>query len=503
MQPEFTNMRLRLMSRLLLVVCVTLFLLFGLYSFYQRGRISIKNLPQGTTTIEMVKQNDTTTLEVTGNTFDRILKAGTYTVLLKNGNDSQIFTAVVGNFFATTTISAGLEGQLPREFVAENPRGCISAVAESYISYPCDGPASGIVFHVPATKSSPTFTKKIQTVYDETGAQKSPEEIGVIEDLVDIDGKKLLLAYTTGDYGPSHNIYELTIVNSNISLVLRGSIEGLGDNVYYILKDAQVLTLKGKRSPSLFRGNSLDTLAPVKEVDEPNVVNYDVRSDMSSYLYNEALIKAGSEDFEGTQSGSTIKLVAQGKSREKTFETSISKVSFCGEYICALDTKKSMVLYDKDFRVVSSLKNISDFIAMDDKIYLFKDSELLVLNTATLTGNIVYSSGELALSGMRIANGQIFAVVNSGKKEHLLLLGRGDFADRALPELLANPFINTLSIYKKSIFASPELGDRVPTEEGTYEYDPSVKAIARDSINQTISKLSADLAGYNFLAIGL
>ncbi len=485
------------------MLCVLFLFLFGVYFFYQRGRLSIDNLPEGTTSVEIMKQDETTATEVVGDTFTKTLKSGTYTILIKNGNESQILTAEVGSFFSNTSVTAALVSQQPREFVAENPRGCITAIAESFLSYPCDGPVSGIVFHVPANESMPTFTRKVRAARDEAGTQKSPEEVGVIEDFVDLNGKKLLLAYTNGEYGALHSVYEMSVVQNEPTLLFLGSLDSLGDELFYVLKDSQGIVLRGKKTPIIYKGADFNKLSLASEESRDNLLSYDGSTDLSSFIFSKSIPKNGGDEYEVTQAGTTLEITSLDKSIEKKFTGTINRVSFCGDYVCVINEKKSLTLFDKNLSVVVSIAGVSDYRAISDTIFIVKDSAILYFDTTSLDGYILYSNTDFKLSGLRTVDKTIFAVINSGQKEHLLRLGAGDFVDQALPALFENPFINTLSIYKKFIFASPELGERIPTERGLYEYDPAVKAAAKLSIDQTIDQVRDVLTGYNFLAVGL
>lgn len=474
---------------------------------YGTGQLSIEGLSGNETVVSIQGENLNNSFTTSSTTYSSRLPSGKYTVTIKDGLTSQLKTVSIGRFFSKETIAVVLSEESKREFIAENPRSCLTEVRGLIASYTCNGPASGLAVHLPAAINTAPSIATLKKSIDSTNQVNSQlgieaieeiiEEPGSIEAAVKVNDKTFLLLYLSNERGVYHTVYELSLVNNAPVIAFVKSLDGLGNDLYQANYYDGQLVLSNQDGSKVATGTSFDDLTLVRDVTKNDANFSSYRNGTLFQVFIET--EKGAQDFDLSKGSSILTLEMDGESKNLTIDKEVLKAGFCSDLLCVLNDDNSLHVYDESLKQLAIIPGVEDYKTSNNLVYLLKNDSVVSYDPVLQEGYTIYSSDTFALSDFTIYNDELYITVDSGKKQHLLKASQQapDYIDRAISVLIKNGFINTLSLYKNFIFIVPELGERVQTEDGTYEYDETVKNAARDSINASLSEITGLSIDYN------
>ena len=493
--------------KLLLALSVLIIGYFALNYVFNTGQLTIAGLSGSQSEVSIMADGYNNTFSTDSTEYSTRLPTGKYTITVKNGQASFVKAISIGRFLTKETVTAELTEESKREFVADNPRSCIAEVSGYIATYTCNGPVSSLVIHLPADTNKASTTVKLKRSIQESNSVNSQLSIDAIEETIDspsviesvlkIGDKTYLLLYLYDEQGTYHTVYEVAVNNNVPTITFLKTIDGLGDGLYQATSFNDQIILSNPDGSKVIVGSNFDDLALVKDEEKTDAVSSSYRSGVLARVYSET--EKGAQVFELPNGNSILTTEKDGKSNEKTIDKNVLKMSFCGELLCVLTDDKLLTIYNDSLGSVATIPEIEELKISNDLVYLLKNNQLIEFDTRQLQGYIVYSTDTFKLSSFSTYRNELYVTIDSGNKQHLLRVSAQapDYTDRAVSPLFNNGFINTVSVYKNYIFVVPELGQRVQTEDGTYEYDEVTKDAARESINASLSEISGLAIDYN------
>ncbi len=120
------------------VIFISVFLWFYGHSFI---KVSVDMPVNGEIHYELINQNTkkSSTYTTKASSIKKLVKKGSYEMLVKNQETSSFSVQSTKSFLRTTTINSNLQTEKSREFVGNNPGPCMYYDQSVLISYPCDG----------------------------------------------------------------------------------------------------------------------------------------------------------------------------------------------------------------------------------------------------------------------------------------------------------------------------------------------------------------------------
>jgi hypothetical protein len=501
------NLQKKHYVKLLWILAILLIGLYALSWLYGHGRIVI-NLPQGTKTISIQDEEKTKYYTTDSAVFNKILPTKNYLITVVNESfESDISVQPIGRFLNSTEAKPNLKLESGRSFVGDNPNSCTEFIRNVLVSFPCNGPLESMTMHVPATNSTPSYTKNVKTTIDQKLLEEvDPLDVGVIEGVINNGSDELLvLTYKLESGKGFHSLYSIKISDNAFSVKFIKPIESLPENVVFKSKiNEDKILLYDSRFTAFFSGGSFDTLQrfyPNFEQKEGYFVNHvDIGESFTLISYEEELEKFNeiAEDNQKT----IISIVSESLTKEETLLSNIENLQLCGAYVCALDTKGDLIIYSPDLKKLTEFSEVLEYTSKGNVIFIAKDTEVLQINQNEMSGFIAMNLGQYKFSGLSINDIGVVVAINSRDKSHALLLSTevADFPDKDVWPLLNNSidYIDTASIYGNRVFISPNLGEReyIP-DTGTYDYSPQKKNEVRVKINDYTKQIGLDNSKYN------
>lgn len=486
-----------------LVVAIVLLLAALLLFFWAwgKGRIKITLPNDGSKVVEIIGSNTNVNENTEKNSFSKILDSGTYSVVIVKDDISYVELVKVGGLFSNTSVDASnLQEQSGREFIGDEPRSCPVLVGSELVSYSCGGILDSLVYHNPAGKL-PTYTTKVEdsAAFSET-ITIDPE---TIEGTATINNTVYLLRHPiSGDEldNSSHSLYKIEKSGDSMRLKFDKKLSILDDEESYKLRQNNGILYISGSDGRVFSGTSFENLKDIT----PKNLEIDENSELVAGKDDQVLVISfapkSSSQKQIRYTDTLVSIVEKDKSLQKTFKGKIlSEIEFCGEYICALDGNKTLLILDRSLEVVRSVEKINTYSSIGGELYAQSDTKLIRLNLQEFKGKIDFLSDYFTISNLTSTNNRMILTLRSANKNHAVVLtDNSSKPDELFIPLFKNGFVKTVSIYKKTAFVSPELGDEVYNSSTcTYEYREDIKVEARDTINNLLNNSGVVNSGYN------
>jgi hypothetical protein len=490
--------RHKILIFLLLVASVVVFLVSS-YGFIEvdsgasSGEMTYKLQRQGSQNADELKSTSTK--------IRKLVRKGSYEILVKSGDKSSFAVAQVKGFLSTTTVSSRLAPEKGRTFVGDNPGPCMY-YADLLYSYSCGGTLADIVSHLPATDTQPSYTM-----------DNSVNVEDLIEGFIKTkDGDFVIVQSFSVEGGNSpHTAYK---VKNGVDA--GGGIELAG------LDSAKSYSIDTFRQGFIAYDDSFSSLVYYESVStQPKaiVLESPEEAEFKPYLFDasgERILALYSNNTAGEVAdihdpGDNVKneIVVYDNGSQKKFSLDgrqYSGAKLCGNNEICLLSEKDLIVYGisgNKLQQLFQVSSVNDVEMVAGTLLVFRDKEVLSLSIDPRNGSINYSLGDYKFCGVRVGTSSYVLCLINSKDEKLALrvdmkVDSSDNIDKKIAQLLKLPEVASIPIYDKRIFISPELGELVFNQSsGGFGYDPAKRQAVASKINQELNELRIDRNVYS------
>lgn len=431
--------------------------------------------------------------------FKRLLRKGSYQVLVESGSKSHYSQVSTKRLFGTARVRADLKPEHNREFVGNNPGFCMHYGQAVLYSYNCSEPGE-LISHLPASDSLPTVVNR----------EPGPPYIPLVG-LVGVGGGTRAVAESRGE------AEEVKLYNIDQSLLLSQPIElekqhpdTIGGALPYksgfVTHTDDLLSVDYFEPPGFAR-SALNTREPSPDIDNP--VELTVYKDAVGALFNNS--RHGDDEglHEHTArhhlSGKSEFVVYGDSPRSYSFKTLYTAGGYCGTSRLCLISNGILDIYDindSKARYQLSIKDVQRVLPIKDKIVIATTHKIFSIDQSALAGRVSYQYDDYQYCGLSPAGSAYIACVINGRGEKAALLidpeqVNLDSVDKKIARLRADPAVSAVSVYKKYIYVSPNLGQPVyDPSAGEYIYDEALQKSTDKHINRLIKSLGIDTSYY-------
>lgn len=493
-----------ILAALLATSAVLLWLLYN-YSYL---KIDIAESVSGDVAYSILNQKDQkeTTITNSSRGVKKLVRRGSYEVLLTQNETTYFSLVKAGGFMTTNTIRASLEPERSRQFVGNNPGSCTHYSGRVLLSFSCYTSVNNMSVHVPASEQQASHTKRVNTAL--TGTVQGFIRLG------DNDFVFVQSPPNSEDQGPPHALY--TITNN-------GEI-GTGVEIQGLLKE-RLYSIHNFRDGFLVHDtNYRQVMYYSSPSAQPSVLNINRPSDQEFLPYslsvagNSVLIAFTNAVHDGIvdihdvdEYRSKTEIVIQGEnvSRNFSFNGRYGHIRLCGsQKLCMVDMNKHLNIYDVSGSKPKKLFAVTNIESMENiagQLVLVRNSEIIGFDVDKNQGSLQYSFAEYDFCGITSSpGGYVLCVKNPlGYKQALLIetaSTNSSSIDKKILKLLKLPQIKDVSIYKRLIHLTPELGEKqyIPEIRG-FGYTQDTKDAVNGLINQEINRVGIDRNSYTIL----
>lgn len=506
-------MKRKLVAVIAVSVLLFVFLLLRSYAFIS---VSSDGMPAGeNATYTILNQKDKKSTEIKGrSSFRRLVLRGSYEITARKDGKSYFGVIGTGGFLRTTKVNAKLVGEKARGFVGNSPDACMYKVSGVLMSMVCTDKLENLKIHMPSTANSPTFTKKIQSTVEGYVEGVATTKEGTI---VLLNSAKKLTVHTayllTGDGQLSGGtiLTDLTAEYYSLAKYKDGFIayDDKGRDIFYYTsinaKPTKISTDGISDSSSLY---SIDTQGDFVLLAYTNTNNREEVTINPEGIQTET--EQASKTFarsKKTEEKSEVLIYSNGRFRRFDFNTAPTRIRLCGSNkLCLLDDKGTLEIYETAGtkpKYLYSLLGVTDIENIDLGLLVFRKEGVFLFDTASRSGSLNYGSdSSYSFCGIQATdNNYILCLVNKRGDRVALQIDQSktdqDNIDKKVAQLLQLPGVKNVSVYDKSIFISPDLGELVYDESiKSFNYDPATKKAINDGINSKLVELGIDKSVY-------
>lgn len=508
--PLTSKMKSPRFKMLSVVATILLFLIFICIWIYGHSYINIdvKTDVKGEFSYELVEQNSkkTTSISSESKNIKKLVKKGTYEVVVKNGDENSFSIKQTKSFLRTNHVEATLNKESERSFIGDNPDPCMSYDQKILITYACGANYGDASAHMPASQETPTTTENI-------GGDLS--EIG-LGGIINSGGKRL--AYLEGHFDAESTEEErITIeVNDKFKPVNRFELKGdLSEGFHQIInyKDGFIIHNRELSDILYYKDPSS---APEKismsgpEDTELAGQQLAVDGDRISAYYTNSDRELDSKEGKTVKDDgvSYVKVYENGDTRSFDFKGSYYLAQVCAEkYLCLLQNRE-LTIYDisgKKAKEKTKISNVYSLKNVGTTLKIVRYDGVLDFDLSKMEGHLQYSFGGYTPCGIETTqNGYVLCVISPKNDKHALYIDNEkknvDDIDKKMIKLRDMPFIDDVSIYKSYIYITPELGEPEYNETvNGYVPNPVIKQKANKDINAIITELGIDRSRYTVI----
>lgn len=459
--------------------------------------ITYKIIDQKSQKIKEVKTGDSI--------FKRLMPKASYEVVV-SANDSSYFEVIKSRgWLGSTTVSANLQPEKSREFVGNNPKGCVIYVSRILYSYDCGSPAGSLTTHVPATSSQPTYV--LNTDHNIKG---------YIVGSVSGDQPVLLTKSLSLD-GSGVATYSLLVVGSKLHISYSRSLTNLTSNQPYNItayKSGFIVYSQDFKQVMYFSSasaqpSSINPNRPADSEQKPFLLSTNGDSGLALYSNKTDYVEADNSKplgkLEAYYSLFTSAGVRTGPLNDK-LNDQINQAMPCGSAkLCVLSGQELRVYDVNDDKATLEYKvtGISRIEANNKKLLLVKSDGVFNLDVDSRSGYMEYSFGDYTYCGLQVVkNGYILCVTDGRGKNSALLINQTQkntgSIDKKVSDLFNLVGVSDISSYGRFIYVSPDISQL--TNPGTFNFNQVKVRDFNNQLNTEVSRLGIDPKIYQVIS---
>lgn len=491
---------MKLTPRSIIVGLSAILLLIAIIWISQRSilDISIQSDASGTLTYRIVNTdtNDESVIETDKASLKRVVKKGSYQILVQHSERNAILYTKTKGFLATTKASSELFTERKRTFVGNNPGPCMQYLPP-LVSFGCGDNLREVEIHRPATTTTPTYTERnIRSPFG-----------GDIEGFVIFNNERLLLVHELNDQDivddDTHALYTLS--------------DGLEIKSRRVLTELELdrnYTMTTYLDKLLFYSDSFDTLFTMSSKDgslltEKSLAPIDLETatPRSSKFGVATAVSLEGTDGEAEQEESQV-IVMDGKSTSYTLPGQITDAVLCAKQTLCVLAAKTVKVYDLSENKTTyrfAIPSVESFEMVNESLIVASQRGILRIDPTKQTGRLDIFFKDYEVCGIQQQGSDYTVCATNTRQEKVALLISSnqeddDSIDDAIAKLLENELFSSVSIYQNIIFVTPNLGDAtVSPIDGLFEYTTSARQNAATKITQAIRDAGIDTSSYTIV----
>lgn len=435
-------------------------------------------------------------------TIKKLVTKGDYEITTSVDNQSGFNIASAGGFLGTSSVKAELGPKKRIEYIGDNPRPCMILTKSGLVSYGCGDQLVQTYFHAPATKFTPTFTQKVDSIYD-----------GQVEGTFNLKGVDYIAVKgpSDGNGQAPHAAYELVgSIETGRAHVLTGldneatySIEPYGEGVIAINTELnQALYFPSLESSP----ERIDVIHPdTKTSNSPYIYSTSGEKLIIGFSGSDQVDNHSEEEEDTPKIDTTIVEYSKGTKRVFKFDTLFEDIQVCGsDRLCTLNTGR-LTIYDTSQdkpKTLGVVNSVSSFKTQGSKIVIVRDQGVINFDTISMSGSIDYNFGDYQQCGIQMTKGGYILCARDrrgGQVAWRVTPGETNPLDSYVSKLLEVEGVDKISAYGDTVFISPDLGDYKYNEStNSFGYDQEIEKTVNSRIRNKISELKAE-SKYKFI----
>ena len=439
-------------------------------------------------------------------TLKKLVKKGTYEVLVSSRETSYFSVVSTKPFLKTTEIKSNLQQEKSRAFVGNNPGPCMHYGQNLLFTYACGADYDSLAVHSPASADTPTTTLTPPSVLPEVA----------IGGTVNLAGKDLILLSNVvgGESEQSHSLYDLT---PDLRLIHHAALLGLEPAKSYNVSQRGQGFLAYDSSFQDIISYDANAASPQKiDIDRPDneeLAGQQISTDgeLIAVAYsdpNRVLDSVDEAAIQNTEK-TAVQVYASGQTKSFLFDGSYYLAQLCAaKYLCLVQDRE-LVVYDiggKEAKPVVRIGNVYNIKTVGDKLLVVRYDGVLEFDIASRSGSMQYSYGAYSPCGVETAQnpGYVLCLTNPRKDKVAIYIDPSqdnvDSIDKKLLALLDQPYISAISAYRSFIYISPELGEPEYDEPSKgFAPNPEIKQKTTQDINKIIKELGINPSLYSII----
>lgn len=510
-----TNKRLLVGFASGILFLLMLYLVFS-YSFLL---IEVSDSQEGNISYRINRSGDLKQdYENTGSkTIKKFVKRGSYEIVVRQGDKSYYSVTDSERFLRTKKVKSSLTAEKEREFVGDNPLGCIYLVVERMLSNECGDSIANTQVHVPATSSQPTSPQKARTPLS-----------GFVEGAANTEEGVVVLVKnpaSSREEGAPHTTYLLQDDGNTIEGIAMNELSSDG---LYAIKPY-------KKGFIVYRENHNDVYYYKNRTSKPELISLPspkpdtlglrtvhVLNDSLLAVYSTTELEASSDiisaegieahsiesELDMKKAKSVAILLTNDQSRSYSFNVPPSALILCDEEkLCSLHDGALDVysLSGKKPKQLFELSGITDIEVSTNGVLLVHSEGIVRLDLDRRSGSFEYTFGDYVFCGIKnIQTDYLVCVENSIGGSSVLKLdpSRNNTTniDKKIHKLLGLEEVAGVSVYGNFVHVSPNLGDLVYRQDiGGFDYDPTTRKNINELIYKKIDELGIDRNVYKVI----
>lgn len=473
--------------------------------------------------------NETKSASSNSGRFKKLVRNGTYRIEASSGDQSFIAAVSAPGFLRTTTASGSLAAEYSRTFIGDSPSQCLySKDGGKLISWQCGEDLRDGSFHAEATPVSPGYKLPLTPATDQMK----------IQGIVNQAGQEFVFAKFIDEHGIFHGLYPLDSTQNKVDLSRFTLTPGLHEGkLYGVVPYKQGYLVYSHGGEEYLYYKNLTT-APekvdIKQTSLKDISLYGIEStgesivilnnkhfnssflgysDLSSgsFVMTDALTEEEDEgvvDTINTPVDYSEVVIFNGAEKRYKLRYAASQAMNCGEQRLCVVGNNTLFIYqvgDTKLTEISRVEGVEQIEGSAEQITLVTKKGIALFDTKKLTGHYKYTFGDYSYCGMEGVSNQntrLLLCVQKGNKPNVLLIERGqnNMIDKKIGELSAMQEIKSLSVYKNTVFISPNIKkttfDRALE---SYRNDPNEVAEKNKAIQDKLSTLGIDTSTYRIV----
>lgn len=486
--------------RFAIVSAVLFILIFGFVWFYTHSyiQINVEAVNKGEVTYELVDQktNKSTLIKSDSTSIKKLVKKSSYEVLVKQNESSSLSVVSTKPFLKTSSVESELKKEKAREFIGDNPKPCMFYDKNILFTYSCGSTYGSLEAHQPASSELPT-TSKAPSSFPEAS----------LGGIINYKNQKMVLLgnLPSGDGDDIPN--RLYVINDQLELESSFALQGLDAEKSYFIKEY-------KQGFIIYDSIVNDVFFYDSPSSTPQRINVGPADDLdlsSKRLFtdgNRILISFSSADkildYEEENTslapGKTeIKIYENGNTKTFSFDENFSGVELCGDkYLCLVEDHRLFVYEtnsNNELKEIMQLNNVHSLISKGENLVVARYDGVFEIDITSQKGFMQYSFGSYAPCGLQNTtdSGYIICLISPKNTKSALYLDpskdNADSIDKKVLSFLEKPFISNVSVYKKFLYISPDLGEFIyDSRSDNFIYEPEIIEKTSQDIDRLVTE---------------
>lgn len=476
----------------LVIILTVLTLAVIFYVIFTYSFISFTVETKGTSplTIKLIEQKSgkETTIETSDKTVKRFVKRGGYEVFAFQDNATGMVVTRATGFLRTTNTQIKMAPENAREIIGENPSPCLELIQTTLISFSCSGSFQNAEIHKPAVGSQPTYLIR----------RPENPDYEMRSTVTTKNGTFVLFNAISPDGIPS---YLITKINSSLDITEEYLLDTLDTEKEYSMSTYKDGFLVYDDSFNEFYYYTDLTQQPqvieISRPENPEYVPVFISTTRSSIVlsYITSQEETIDEEFDAKFGTSEVVVYANESEKRYIFEGAITYATTCAKALLCTRKGERMIVYNVQQSTpekVYEISSVQDIVDSDNEVLIIHRLGVIKLNPEKASGHVIYAFEESEYCGLNFVSSGFIACVQTGQDRLAVQVNTsravGNVADRTYRKIKQLPGVNDVSMYKNTLYITPE---------APFIYNPLTDANEPDliALKDNYEQIQAGLAG--------